>query len=130
MSQENVEVVQRLLEAIGRRDFVSGLACLHPHLEWIPRRAATEGTYNGHQGFEKFVADTDAAFEIFEPHFELLDVAEKVLAWGNITIRGTGSGVEMDVAAGGIFEFRDGLIARWQDYGSKQDALEAVGLSE
>ena len=31
---------------------------------------------------------------------------------------------------GDVFEFRDGKIVRWQDFGSKAAALKAVGLKE
>jgi ketosteroid isomerase-like protein len=130
MSQENVEVVHQLLEAVERDDLPAALACLDPALEWIPLRAATEGAYHGHEGYERFVADTNENFETFEPQFELRDLGDQVLAWGAISVRGAGSGVELDVPVGGIFDFRGGRIARWQDFGSKEKALEAVGLSE
>ncbi len=130
MSQENVDIVLRLLDANAREDVPAALACLHPEVEWVPLRAATEGAYEGHDGFVKFVADTRATFETFEPHFELRDLGGQVLAWGTISVRASGSGVEMDVPVGGIFDFRDGTIVRWKDFGSKDKALEAVGLSE
>ena len=34
------------------------------------------------------------------------------------------------IQTGGLFEFRDGRIVRWEDFGSKSKALEAAGLSE
>jgi hypothetical protein len=53
-----------------------------------------------------------------------------VLAYGTIHVRGKGGGVAMDIPSGGVFDISDGKIVRWQDFGSKQRALEAVGLSE
>ena len=52
------------------------------------------------------------------------------MAWGVIHVRARGSGIETDIATGGIFEFRDGKIVRWEDFGSKDKAIEAVGLAE
>jgi ketosteroid isomerase-like protein len=130
MSEENVEVVRRLLDAGDREDISAALACLDPDLEWIPLRAATEGSYYGRDGYERFVADTREIFEVFEPRLELRDLGDQVLAWGTITTRGAGSGVELEVPAGGIFDFRGGRIVRWHDFGSKEKALEAAGLSE
>jgi len=130
MSQENVEVVRRLLDAQQRDDIPAALACLDPDLDWVPLRAAIEGAYTGHEGFEKFWEDTRVTFETFEPHFELRAVGEQVLAWGTIGVRGRGSGAEVDVPVGGIFDLRDGRIVRWQDFGSKETALEAVGLTD
>ena len=89
-----------------------------------------EGVFHGRQGLERFIADTLESFETFEPHYELRDLGEHVLAWGTIHVRGSRSGVEMDIPSGGIFEVRDGLIARWQDFGSEENALQAVGLRE
>jgi ketosteroid isomerase-like protein len=130
MSEENVETVQRLLDSRARDDLSAALSCLDPDVEWVPLRAATEGTYHGHEGIEKFLADTEETFETFEPHFEFRDLGDRVLAWGTITVRGRGSGIETDVPVGGIFDFRGTKIARWQDYGSKESALEAAGLAE
>jgi ketosteroid isomerase-like protein len=123
-------MVRRLLDAGEREDIPAAIDCLDPDLEWIPLRAATEGAYHGHEGYEKFVADTSENFEVFEPRLELRDVGEQVLAWGTIHVRGSGSGVEMNVPVGGVFSFRDGRIIRWHDFGSKEKAFKAAGLSE
>src|SRR3954453_7577650 len=40
--------------------------------------------FHGRQGVEKFIADTLENFETFEPHYELRDLDERVLAWGTI----------------------------------------------
>ena len=130
MSQENVEIVRRLLDAVDRDDYPAVLACIDAEVEWVPLRAATEGSYRGHDGFESWWADTNDTFETFEPHFELRDLGDRVLAWGTIRMKGKGSGVEMEVPVGGIFDFREGRITRWEDFGSKEKALAAVGLPE
>ena len=36
----------------------------------------------------------------------------------------------MEVPVGGIFDFRDAKIAKWHDFGSKENAIEAMGLRE
>jgi limonene-1,2-epoxide hydrolase len=140
MSRENVEVVRSAIDAFTRRDIEAVLdrgelgsmvnQFYAPDVEFIPLRAATEGAFHGRAGVEKFVADTLENFETFEPHYELRDLGAKVLAWGTIHVRGSGSGVEMDIPTGGVFEVRDGRIVRWEDFGSKEKALEAVGLPE
>jgi ketosteroid isomerase-like protein len=130
MSRENLELVRQLLDARDRGDLPAALACLDPDVEFIPLRAATEGAYRGHQGVEGFYADTLENFESFEPHYELRDLGERVLAWGTIHVRSKGGGVEMDIPTGGIFDLHGGKIIRWQDFGSKDKALQAVGLRE
>jgi hypothetical protein len=124
---ENVKLVERLVEA-GIEDAPEEmLKLIHPDVEWIPLRAGTEGVYRGHAGIERFIDDTRGSFESFEPRWELKELPDgRVLAWGAIHVRGRGSGVELDVPTGGIFDFRDGLISRWQDFGSREKALEAT----
>jgi hypothetical protein len=46
----------------------------------------------------------------------------------HIHARARGSGLETDFQTGALVEFRDGLIVRWEDFGSKEKALEAAGL--
>jgi limonene-1,2-epoxide hydrolase len=130
MSQENVETVRSLQAEWNRGDTTVDADRLHPDLEFLPLRAATEGVYRGLAGFESFIADTLEVFEKFEMHYEYADLGERVLAWGHIHVRARGSGIETDIETGGVFEFRDGKIVRWEDFGSKDKALEAVGLSE
>jgi limonene-1,2-epoxide hydrolase len=132
MSQANVELLCRGAEEIKRGGIgkVNPRLYYHPDVEYVPLRSATEGEYRGIGGIERFIADTEEVFEKFEPHFEFLDLGERVLAWGVIHVRARGSGIETDIATGGIFDLRDGKIVRWEDFGSKEKALKAVGLAE
>jgi hypothetical protein len=57
------------------------------------------------------------------------DAGERVVAWGKLHVRARGSGIETDVPFGGVYELRDGKIVRWEDFGSKEEALEASGRS-
>jgi ketosteroid isomerase-like protein len=130
MSQENVELLRRGIDEMNRVGIsdVNLRLYYHPDVEYLPLRSATEGTYRGIAGVERFNADTEEVFEKFEPQYEFLDLGERVLAWGVIHVRAKGSGIETDIATGGIFEFRDGKVVRWEDFGSKDKALKAVGL--
>ena len=131
MSQENVEVVRSIQDDWNRGDTTVDPERIHPDLEYLPRRAATEGAYRGLAGLESFIADTLEVFEKFELHTKFADLGdERVLSWGHIHVRARGSGIETDIEIGGVYEFRDGKVVRWEDFGSKDKALEAVGLSE
>ncbi len=128
MSEEQVETVRRFIEAGARDDLEAMLACLHPEVEMLPLRASTEGAFRGHEGWKRFRADTWSHYEKFEPRYEVADLGDGVIVFGAILVRGMGSGVEMEVPSAGIFRFRDGLIVRWEDFGSKERALEMAGL--
>jgi hypothetical protein len=59
------------------------------------------------------------------------DLGDQVLAIGTLHIRGRGGGVETDVSTAGIASFDGrGNLIRWEDFGDRRLALEAVGLPE
>jgi limonene-1,2-epoxide hydrolase len=74
--------------------------------------------------------DTEEVFEEFDFHCEILEVGERALAWGTVHVRAMQSGIETDIPVGGLFEFRDGKIVRWEDFGSREKALEAAALAQ
>ena len=125
-----MELVRRLQNAWNRGDTTVRADMFHPDVEFLPIRAATEGAYRGLAGIESFVSDTLEVFERFEMNFELADLGERVLAWGTIHVRASGSEIETDIESGGLFEFREGRIVRWEDFGSKDLALKAAGSQE
>jgi hypothetical protein len=135
VSQENVALL-RLLEDRTNRGQMSQMSDVeirsffHPDVEFLPLRAATEGAYHGIAGIERFIADNEAVFEKFEPQQEFLELDERVLTWGTIRVRAKQSGIDTDIPVGGVVEFRDGKIVRWQAFGSKDEALKAVGLEK
>ncbi len=132
MSNENLDLLRRINDGTNRGEMsdMDFRAFFHPDVEFLPLRAATEGAYHGIAGIERFVADTEATFEKFEPHVEYLDLGERVLAWGTIHVRARQSGIDTDIPVGHVVEFRDGKIVRWQSWDSKEKALKAVGLEE
>jgi ketosteroid isomerase-like protein len=128
VADERLTLVRRLQEAWAAGEPVVWPEMFHPDVEFLPHRAEMQGAYRGIAGIEAFVADTSETFERFEPALEYEALGDVVLAWGPIHVRARGSGIEMDVECGGIFEFRDGRIIRWEDFGSKEKAIEAAGV--
>jgi ketosteroid isomerase-like protein len=62
---------------------------------------------------------------------ELIDAGEdQVIAVGRISGRAKLSGVETDLTSAALYTIRDGKIARGREYWTKDQALEAAGLSE
>ena len=130
MSSENVKLARSLQDRWSRGDMTVPPDTFHPDVEFLPLRAATEGAYRGLAGIERFIEDTLEVFEKFETSYEYTDLGDRVLAWGTIHVRAKGSGVETDVETGGLIDFRDGKIVRWEDFGSKAKALEAADVSK
>jgi ketosteroid isomerase-like protein len=132
MSQENVEIVRELAEAVNRRDLNWLVAHADEELEFIPLRAGTEGAFRGPEGLRRFIEDTQESFDVFEVSLDdLRAVGEQaVVGWGTLRIRGRGSGIETEVTTAAVARLRDGRLLRFKDYGDKGKALEAAGLSE
>ena len=132
MSQENVEIVRRALEAFSRGDFDVALQHAAPDatLDWSHSRGPNAGVYVGHDAIRRFWTDMTEPFERFTfipdeliPHGEHVVVA----ITGRMTGRG---GIVVEVKTATVTTLRDGRLVRWTMYQDKTEALKAVGLAE
>ena len=139
MSQENVEIVRRLLDMFAKRDHEAVFAFYDPEIEWDAtemRDAGIDdlaGVYRGHEGVRTYwrrwlQAWSDLEFEVQD----VLDAGDEVVAlirnqrqWG----RRSGIATEMP-PYGLVFTIRGGKVVRWRNYADQQSALEAAGLQE
>src|SRR4051812_20704372 len=98
MSQENVAVVQRIFEAMGRGDLEAVADALDPEIEIIDFDIPDAGVFHGRDGFFAWLARWDEGWEswrIEDPEFRSV-ADDQVLALFRIVTRGKGSGIEMD----------------------------------
>ena len=130
MSQENVELVRRGFEDLMRTghppwDMIDQGVEVHDH------DSPDQGTYDGHAGLLRWLGDWDSAWETWsiEPE-EFRDAGHRVVAVLRMTVRGEGSGLELERQEGHVWTVRSGQAVRLNVYGSRAEALEAVGLRE
>ena len=130
MSQENVELVRRWVEAFNRRELL--LDDFDPDVEWVEdQRYPGAETFHGPAGVERSLKKWwDAWSEITMHLVEVIDLGDRVVVAGHTQARGHGSDVSVTAEFGGVYEFRRRKIVRVQVLGSRADALEAAGLSE
>ena len=137
MSQENMEVVQRLIEAANRRDddWQSFLAELDPDVEIHDLDISLDAEhFRGHAGARNWLdiwSDAWGSWRIED--LEMRPVGEdRVFALFRMLCKGKGSGVELSRRDAIIFTLRAGKIAEIVAYNELQlpQALEAVGLPE
>ena len=131
MSQEDVELIQRFYQ----RYFETG------ELPWDIVDEASElrdhdaldqsGVYRGHEGIRRWLDDWNAAWAEWsiEPE-EFIDADDCVVVVVRMHAKGMGSGVELDRQDALVYLFRDDKILRTDYYNSKEQALEAAGLSQ
>jgi ketosteroid isomerase-like protein len=133
MSPENVEIVQRGLEAFNRRDVDSFISYLDPEFELHSAivGGAEGNIYRGPDGVRQWLADSDESFEELriEPT-EFRDLGDRVLIVGRIRARGRESGLELDSPTGWVSTVRDGKLVKAEGFLSRAEALEAAGLRE
>jgi uncharacterized protein len=131
MSQENVEIVRRSLDAFNRGDVEAALADLHPEVEGIgdPRVPGGQKTRRGDTEVKRY-------FESLSRHWEslrivperLVDLGDDVLVLGRMTARSRRGGPEIERALDQMVTLRDGKIIRNRMFSSRDQALEAAGL--
>jgi ketosteroid isomerase-like protein len=128
MSQRNVDLYRRGIEAFNRRDLDAFLALAHPDVVGISRVTGIEGgSYRGHEGVRRW---WDALLDVF-PEFAI-EIAS-VRDAGDMVVSGLrnqaqGEDAPLDEFVWQVCEWRDGQVIRWQIYGSEQEALEAAGM--
>ncbi|MGI9021158.1 MAG: nuclear transport factor 2 family protein [Solirubrobacterales bacterium] len=138
MSEENLEIVRRVFDAVARRDTEGILALYDPTVEYrsspgtFMSRIGPRRVYRGHHGLRAFNRELHEAFETIETTCdELIDAGDRVVSKSRYWARGRGSGVEIDGPVQfGVWTFHEGRVVRTEWFATREEALEAAGLSE
>ncbi len=132
MSQENMEIVKRVVEAFNRRDIDAFAELTTPDFEWVPMMAAIEGeVFRGRQGIETYLGRLDDVWEDYRVVAgEYRDLGDRILYLGRVVGRGRSSGVPVDTPLGALTDYRDGKCRSLRNFLDHAEALRAAGLSE
>lgn len=134
MSQENLEIVRRIVEDAVQGRWEESARQLGPDAEWHGTVGGlTEGSvWRGPEQIRELFEQEDA--EAWEERRleaeEFIDAGDCVVVLLHEFRRGKGSGVEMETDTAVVYGMRDGRVVRIQGYMDRADALEAAGLSE
>ena len=131
MSEPNVEIVRRFYDAYGRGDLESALAAFDPDVVAYDHDIPDSGEYKGLEGLFRWQADWESGWESWrwDPE-EFIEAGERVVAVLRVHARGRESGVDVERVDGAVWTLREGRCVRLDYYGSREQALEAAGLSE
>jgi ketosteroid isomerase-like protein len=130
MPRGNVELARQILEALTRRDLKRLIEVSHPGVEWHSFFAdlGEGGVYRGHDGLRQWLSDLDDALELARVELDdALGVGDVVVPVDRLHYRGRGSGVESELPAGWLFEFREGKVRYWRAFREPEQALKALG---
>ena len=137
MSEENVELLRRILEALNRGDVEGaiGLADTPPEFEFVPSGVLIPDLASVQRGAEAFRRINEWFWgEFDDTHVEvheLIDAGgDEVFASFTLSGRGKQSGVETSWDALSVWTVRDGRLVRWLGFTDRDTALEAAGLEE
>ena len=136
MSEENVAIVRRIHDAARRRDATTVLALYDPEVEWDISRAGIggltqRGVFRGHEGIRSVYRDIHETVDGYEEILdELIDADPEVISVATIRTRGRLSGAETDFLLAGVWRIEQGKVVHVLFFPTRQEALEAAGLSE
>jgi len=139
MSEENLEIVRRLYKAVSDRD-IDTVFQLYDRmsssmgLATLGRRCCPEisrsfeATRNFASGSKAYYGEWENLRDDIE---ELIDAGDKVISVVTTKATGRASGIEVEWKHNvGLGTIRDARIIRIQWLPSREEALEAAGLSE
>jgi ketosteroid isomerase-like protein len=129
MAPSNIDVVRAVVDAFNRGDFATALDLCTEDVEFDWSRRLLDGeVFHGHEGVRRFMQDTLEIFdEIHIPAEDVTDLGnDLVLLAGRARFRGHVSGLDVEAYAANLWTVRDGKVARFRFYQTKEDALADV----
>lgn len=127
------------MAAANRRDFDVLLLGIDPQIDYRVVSAGPEGGiapdltghHHGHKGYLYVWQAMLEGFEdlTLEPE-ELLDLGNRLLSVTRMRGHGSGSGVPITQLLFQVFTLHHGLVVKQEDFGTRAEAFEAVGLRE
>jgi len=128
MSQENVERVKAGFAAHNRGDLEFLVELYHPEAVF---ETLLLGTHHGNEAIRLIYAENQKTLSGYDVvPVELIDAGDKVVAVAQTVGAGPASQISVDDRFAFIFTFKGDRIVREQAFRNKEEALEAVGLSE
>jgi len=133
VSQENLELLRKGIDAWNQRQADVWLDYAAPDVEWMPAgpAAVERKIYRGHDEVRDGFTATWKTWDVFEfQESEARDLGDSTLWLGHVRMRGRTSGVELHQEFAIRSVVRDGKVTLVHTYLSWREGLEAVGLSE
>lgn len=133
MSQQNVEIAKRGVDAFNRRDIDEFAETFTADYEWVGAflGVVEGGSHRGREGLARYFSEAEETWsELNVSGEEFHDLGDRVLVLGRMEGQGRTSGVRVDTPYTMIVEFREGKVSRSRAYLDHAEALRAAGLAE
>ena len=129
MAGDNLEIVQRAIEAFNANGVDGILPLIHPEFEATtpPDLASEPDTYRGHDGVRRwFDSFYEAMDDIRWDAHEFHEVGDRVVVEFTLRARGKTSGLDFGQNAVMVWSFRGGKAIRIQLFQTLEEALAAA----
>jgi len=136
MSQDNVEIVRAAIEGWNARPQEPEFAHFHPELVYHPRADEPDPSpHVGRDAYERLIRGFVESFaEVTFDVQEMIDAGDYVITSTVLHAvphgQGSTSGADVSDSYVFVYKMRDGLVVEGWEYRTRQEALEAVGLSK
>jgi ketosteroid isomerase-like protein len=133
MSRENVEIVKGVMSRFEEGDREEWREHFDPNVVWDTSTSELPGAsiYHGHEGVVRFFRDWLETWTDYEVATrEYIDAGDGVVIVFRQSGTGRGSGVRVERDFFGVCDMRESKVVRFRLYESREEALEAAGLSE
>jgi ketosteroid isomerase-like protein len=130
MSQRNVDIATRVIQAFNATDVEAFVALTTADFEWSPSMVAIEGQlFRGSEGIRAYFASLE---DVWSEFLVLPDTfrhrADTVVMLGGLRGRGKNSGVTVDESLGMVFDLRGGKVSRIRGFLDHDEAIRASQL--
>jgi ketosteroid isomerase-like protein len=129
---DNLEIVQRAIEAFNASGVDGILPLIHPEFEVTtpPDLASEPDTYRGHDGVRRWF---DSFYEVMDEirwdAHEFHKAGDRVVVEFTLRARGKTSGLDFGQDAVMVWSFRDGKASRIELFQTLEEALAAARAS-
>jgi ketosteroid isomerase-like protein len=131
MSEENVEIVRRVMDAYLAGDYEAAFAELDPEVEFDVSIRPEGHVYWGHEGVAEALRTWTGTWEAYRLEVEeMIDAGDHVVVVDRQSGRGRGSGIPLAQRTFAVFTLSDGKVVRIAWFQTRRAALEAAGLQE
>jgi ketosteroid isomerase-like protein len=134
MSEENIEIVRRVMKAYNE-DGIHSVVIDQLYADDVefhePPEQPAPRVARGRDEVRRVFGEFDAAWAEHKSELEEIRALddERVLLLTVERFKGR-DGIELDAPWAAIFTLRDGKIVHWQSFWERQNALKAAGLAE
>ena len=131
MSQENLEIVRRTMDAYNARELTTYLAALSESVRFQSRFSAIDNViYSGHADMRRYFANLDDAWSRYDMQVErMVPAGAQVAVLCHLYAVGRDSDLQLEEYPGVVFTVEDGTIIKIDSYQTHAETLAAVGMS-